>query len=164
MFPQFFFLPVPPLGIGMLANYKWNLTNQSYRRSHWGNHKLHCAVKSIYYPITRFPISPSVSCRHKSIFALLGNHGNDQFYSTLAALCITIYRTRNELLISLGRFLFEFVCAHFYKGITCVYVCAGIHLYNPMWKLNIHVFCLLLSHQNKNLRHNLEPVLWYIMN
>lgn len=45
---------------------------------------INCTVHEVYllsYHI-RFPISLSVSCRQKSIFALLGNHGNDHFDST----------------------------------------------------------------------------------
>lgn len=135
----------------MLPNYRCNLTNQRYRRSCRGNHKLHCAKKSFYYHITRFPISFSVSCRHKSIFAQLGNHGNDQFYSALAVLCITVCRTSNELLIRLGCGLFEFVYAHFYKGIRRVRVRTGTHLYNPSvkTKYTVHIFCLLLSLQTQ---------------
>lgn len=160
-----FFPRLPSFGIRMLANYKCNLANQRYCWSRWGNHKLHCAGESIYYHITRFPTSLSVSCRHKSIFALRGNHGNGQFDSTLAALCITVCRTSNESLIRLGSWLFQFVCAHFYKGIKRVCVRTGTRLYEPSLKTKYTYFLLVSFTPNqkktkKHFRHNLQQISW----
>ena len=49
----------------------------------------------------------------------------------LAVLCITVCRTSNESLIRLGCCLFEYVRAHFYKGIKRVCGRTGTHLFNP---------------------------------
>lgn len=65
---------------------------------------INCIVQGSLFIIIspHSPISLIVSWRHEPIFALLGNHGNDHFNSTLAVLCITVCRTSHESLIRLG--------------------------------------------------------------
>ncbi len=154
--------PSPPLDNRLQANYRLDVTNQSYAEA--AVETINFFAQGGLFLITSpdSPFSLSVSCRRESIFALLGNHEDDQLDSTLAVSCITVCRTGNKSLIRSGRVCLS-SCVFTFTRASDVFVSVrGLICSIPAWKLNIHIFCLFLSFRRKNKkhpRHNLRPIL-----